>query len=84
MFGGTHSDIAKVILSETHKGERNSQFGTCWITRNGENKKVKKSRLKEWLEQGWVTGRAGLPVRAGWHHSLETRAKISTAKRKSR
>jgi len=24
-------------------GEKNSSFGTCWITKNGVNKKIKKN-----------------------------------------
>ena len=34
-----------------------SQYGTCWITRDGENKKVKKEDLNEHLGLGWIKGR---------------------------
>lgn len=38
-------------------GKENSQFGTCWITKNGLNKKIKKEELNTFIEQGWVKGR---------------------------
>lgn len=40
------------------KGKGNSQYGTCWI-RNPKlgNKKISKSELPSYLEQGWVLGR---------------------------
>lgn len=36
------------------KGEKNSQFGTCWITNGKENKKIKK---EETIPNGWKLGR---------------------------
>ena len=52
-------------MSETHKkngyqkGERNSQFGTCWIynLELKENKKIKLEELDNWIEKGWIKGR---------------------------
>jgi hypothetical protein len=38
-------------------GEENSQFGTCWITKNGENKKIKKEDLDTYINEGWERGR---------------------------
>ena len=38
-------------------GEKNSQFGTCWINNAIENKKIKKDDLPLYLEDGWVKGR---------------------------
>lgn len=56
-----HSDETKKLMSESHKivsaGERNSQYGTCWITRNGINKKIQKSDLEFFNIDGWVRGR---------------------------
>jgi len=43
--------------SEHQKGRGNSQYGTCWITRNGENKKIKKEELETFIQQGWEKGR---------------------------
>lgn len=36
------------------KGEKNSQFGSCWITNGVENKKIKKETI---LPDGWKLGR---------------------------
>jgi group I intron endonuclease len=37
-----------------HDGEKNSQFGTCWITNGFENKKIKKT---DEIPLGWILGR---------------------------
>ena len=39
------------------RGEKNSQYGTCWITKEGENKKIKKEELELFEQQGWKKGR---------------------------
>ena len=39
------------------QGSKNSQYGTCWITKDGANKKIKKEDLNHFKEQGWVKGR---------------------------
>ena len=41
------------------KGEKNSQFGTCWVFSEAENKamKVQKDELQLWLTRGWRRGR---------------------------
>jgi hypothetical protein len=38
------------------KGVLNSQYGTCWITKDGLNKKIKKEDLENFLKDGWVKG----------------------------
>src|SRR6185312_9052353 len=43
--------------SEKQKGEGNSQYGTCWITKEGINKKIKKENFDEYINQGWIKGR---------------------------
>ncbi len=43
--------------SVKQRGSGNSQFGTCWITKDGYNKKIKKESLDAHLEQGWIKGR---------------------------
>ena len=59
--GKHHSEesIEKIKSTKagTGIGEQNSQYGTCWITRDSENKKIKLSALSEWLELGWIKGR---------------------------
>ena len=39
------------------QGEKNSQYGTCWVTKEGENKKIKKEELEIFKQQGWKKGR---------------------------
>jgi hypothetical protein len=57
----THSDETKLLMSETSKGmgigQTNSQYGTCWITREGLNKKIKKEEINKWINEGWSKGR---------------------------
>jgi hypothetical protein len=59
--GKKHSEETKIKMSKskigTGLGENNSQFGTCWITKNGINKKIKKEELNAYLQQGWIKGR---------------------------
>ncbi len=59
--GKKHSEETKQLLSEIRKGtgtgETNSQYGTCWITKDGANKKIKKEDLETYLNEGWVKGR---------------------------
>lgn len=57
----THTEETKKLISEVKKGqgigEKNSQFGTCWITKDGENKKIKKQELEVFIKEGWKNGR---------------------------
>lgn len=44
------------------QGEKNSQYGTCWIYKYDENNKpinikIKKEKLNEYLNDGWIKGR---------------------------
>ena len=59
--GKQHSIETKQKMSESSKGmgvgESNSQYGTCWITKDGVNKKIKKEDLEIYLNEGWVKGR---------------------------
>ena len=62
-FNRKHSDITKQKMHLTHiknnhqQGEKNSQFGTCWIHNDLENKKIKKSELENYINMGWIKGR---------------------------
>lgn len=59
--GKKHSEETKKLMSESAKGkrvgEKNSQFGTCWVTKDGENKKIKKGDLSTYESEGWERGR---------------------------
>jgi hypothetical protein len=57
------SEIAIAKRKNTFKeikhsqGEKNSQFGSCWINNNIENKKIKIDQLNLYIQNGWVKGR---------------------------
>jgi hypothetical protein len=56
--GRKHSPETKEKMSKPkNQGEKNSQYGTCWITKDGLNKKIKKEELDTYLTEGWVKGR---------------------------
>ena len=61
--GKAHSNKAKEKISKANAikqlGERNSQFGTCWIFSDLEkvSKKIPKFKLDEYLLNGWSLGR---------------------------
>ena len=46
-----------LLRKGTGIGDKNSQFGTCWITKEGENKKIKKEQFEDYLNDGWIKGR---------------------------
>ena len=60
-YGKKHSEETLVKMRESHKGlqdgEKNSQFGTCWITNGSEARKIKKDDLQSWIDNGWRKGR---------------------------
>ena len=59
--GKKHTEETKEKIGKSNsikqKGEKNSQFGTCWITKDGINKKIKKEELDSFITQGWNKGR---------------------------
>jgi hypothetical protein len=59
--GKSHSEETKTLMSELKKGqgtgETNSQYGTCWITKEGVSKKIKKEDLEQYLLDNWNKGR---------------------------
>jgi hypothetical protein len=38
-------------------GEKSSQFGTCWVVKDGTAKKIKKELLDQYLAEGFARGR---------------------------
>jgi hypothetical protein len=56
-----HSEEAKKNIGKgnslSQKGEKNSQFGTCWITNGINNMKIPKDELNLWLQENWKRGR---------------------------
>ena len=58
--GKQHSDETKEKIGKTNslkqKGNKNSQFGTCWITNGIENKKIKKEEINNYIGGDWICG----------------------------
>ena len=61
---GRHLDEKhKLKISEANKlnqlGNKNSQYGTCWIhnLELEQNKKIKREELNNWLSENWIEGR---------------------------
>lgn len=56
--GRKHKEESKQKMSESMKGKgignNNSQFGTCWITNEKDNRKINKGDL---IPEGWRLGR---------------------------
>ena len=56
--GKKHKEETKKLIGEKNSinqlGNKNSQFGTCWITNGNENKKIKKDNE---IPNGWKIGR---------------------------
>ena len=59
--GKKHLEETKLKISEKLKGrgvgKENSQYGTCWITKDDTTKKIKKEELNIYFKEGWVKGR---------------------------
>ena len=51
--------MSKAAIARNTTGERNSQFGTCWINNLRVAKKIKKANLQQYLDIGWIKGRKG-------------------------
>ena len=58
-----HTEETKKKISETkiknksQRGEKNSQYGTCWVHNDIKSIKIKKEFIDEYLNNGWVLGR---------------------------
>ncbi len=60
-IGKSHSEETRELMKVVHKGmgigSTNSQFGTCWITKCGVNKKINNNDLSLYISDGWCKGR---------------------------
>ncbi len=61
-FSEEHKKKIGETMSIKQKGKLNSQYGTTWITKDGENKKIKKDELNKWINDGWLNYRDGSKV----------------------
>lgn len=59
--GMKHKDETIQKMKEIKRGwgigKKNSQYNTCWITKNNINKKIKKNELDFYLQENWSLGR---------------------------
>lgn len=59
--GRKHSERTKELMRTSHIGKhtgtRNSQFGSCWVQKNGTSMKIKRVDLDQFLKDGWSLGR---------------------------
>ena len=63
-FLGKKHSIDTIDKLKNHKrqdGEKNSQYGTCWITDGQKNKKIRKEELEEYVKLGYYKGRKNMP-----------------------
>jgi hypothetical protein len=56
-----HTEETKIKIGKKNKlnslGIKNSQYGTCWITKDNVNKKIKKTELFDYIKKEWIPGR---------------------------
>lgn len=45
------------IAGRKRTGSKNSQFGTCWITRDGVSRKIRRDEIDSFVSNGWAPGR---------------------------
>lgn len=62
-----HSEETKHQMSLSHQGKHdgvlNSQFGSCWVTKNDQSVKIKKTSLSSYEADGFIRGRIIFPKR---------------------
>lgn len=59
--GKQHSAETRITMSMSHQGkhdgQKNSQFGTCWMSKDGKVIKVKRTEITLYEQQGFKPGR---------------------------
>lgn len=61
--GRTHKEETKEKQRDIYKkikhqqGCKNSQYGTCWVMKNGVSKKISKNEIDIYIKDGWINGR---------------------------
>lgn len=55
LYGWLRRKFSEVMKEQT--GEKNSQFGTCWVVKNNAALKINKEELQEYILNGWCLGR---------------------------
>lgn len=58
--GRTHTDKTKQLMSAKAKdrvGEKNNQFGTVWVSKDGIAKKINEDFLSQFIQEGYKRGR---------------------------
>ena len=69
---------AKEALTDARKiAERNSQYGTCWIKKEGKELRIKTTNLGSFLIDGWKRGRTTPIGRIGNGKSTTLRTSLS-------
>lgn len=60
-LGLSHTEESKAKIGAANAisqaGEKNSQYGTCWVTNGTSTIKIKKVDLQEYLDKGYIRGR---------------------------
>ena len=54
-----------LFRSNNHQGQKNSQYGTIWITDGKINMKIKKDNLDIYLKEGYRKGRVNVHRKEG-------------------
>lgn len=57
MAGKCHQESTKSKMSIAQTAEKNSQFGTCWVSNHQHTKKIPKTQIQTYLDRGYHRGR---------------------------
>lgn len=73
--GFTHSEESRKKIglanSLAQAGEKNSQFGSCWVIKDEKPIKIRKEQLTEYLENGYSAGRKSRPTPGNRSRNVE-------------